>query len=56
MDGERELTFFFFILQEDASNITILGLLLECTIPKSLFNNPRVCKALLVQHWYNGKE
>ncbi|XP_024914140.1 transmembrane protein 131-like isoform X4 [Cynoglossus semilaevis] len=27
--------------QEDASNITILGLLLECTIPKSLFNNPR---------------
>ncbi|KAM8878439.1 transmembrane protein 131-like isoform 2-T2 [Spinachia spinachia] len=27
--------------QEDASNITILGLLLECTVPKSLFNNPQ---------------
>uniref|UniRef100_G3PX51 Transmembrane 131 like n=1 Tax=Gasterosteus aculeatus aculeatus TaxID=481459 RepID=G3PX51_GASAC len=27
--------------QEDASNITILGLLLECTLPKSLFNNPQ---------------
>ncbi|XP_034544455.1 transmembrane protein 131-like isoform X3 [Notolabrus celidotus] len=25
--------------QEDASNITILGLLLECSLPKSLFNN-----------------
>lgn len=25
--------------QEDASNITILGLLLECTLPKSLFNS-----------------
>ncbi|XP_033480258.1 transmembrane protein 131-like isoform X2 [Epinephelus lanceolatus] len=27
--------------QEDASNITILGLLLECSLPKSLFNNPQ---------------
>ncbi|XP_068445189.1 transmembrane protein 131-like isoform X1 [Clinocottus analis] len=27
--------------QEDASNITILGLLLECTLPKRLFNNPQ---------------
>ncbi|XP_072320165.1 transmembrane protein 131-like isoform X2 [Eucyclogobius newberryi] len=26
--------------QEDASNITILGLLLECSFPKSLFNSP----------------
>ncbi|XP_055014133.1 transmembrane protein 131-like isoform X3 [Boleophthalmus pectinirostris] len=26
--------------QEDASNITILGLLLECSLPKSLFNSP----------------
>ncbi|XP_029910115.1 transmembrane protein 131-like isoform X2 [Myripristis murdjan] len=25
--------------QEDASNITILGLLLECNLPKSMFNN-----------------
>lgn len=31
-----------FLLQEDASNITILGLLLECNLPKSLFNNPQV--------------
>ncbi|XP_049427042.1 transmembrane protein 131-like isoform X1 [Epinephelus fuscoguttatus] len=27
--------------QEDASNITILGLLLECSLPKSLFNSPQ---------------
>uniref|UniRef100_A0A3P9M970 Transmembrane 131 like n=1 Tax=Oryzias latipes TaxID=8090 RepID=A0A3P9M970_ORYLA len=27
--------------QEDASNITILGLLLECSLPKSLQNNPQ---------------
>ncbi|XP_070772139.1 transmembrane protein 131-like [Enoplosus armatus] len=27
--------------QEDASNITILGLLLECSLPKSLSNNPQ---------------
>ncbi|XP_041838526.1 transmembrane protein 131-like isoform X2 [Melanotaenia boesemani] len=27
--------------QEDASNITILGLLLECSLPKSLLNNPQ---------------
>lgn len=27
--------------QEDASNVTILGLLLECSLPKSLFNNPQ---------------
>ncbi|KAM4604313.1 transmembrane protein 131-like isoform 2-T2 [Polymixia lowei] len=27
--------------QEDASNITILGLLLECSLPKSLFSNPQ---------------
>ncbi|XP_029985600.1 transmembrane protein 131-like isoform X2 [Sphaeramia orbicularis] len=27
--------------QEDASNITILGLLLECTLPKALFNSPQ---------------
>ncbi|XP_023273181.1 transmembrane protein 131-like [Seriola lalandi dorsalis] len=27
--------------QEDTSNITILGLLLECSLPKSLFNNPQ---------------
>eukprot|EP00064_Thunnus_orientalis_P009864 superscaffoldBa00001278_g9890 len=27
--------------QEDASNITILGLLLECSLPKNLFNNPQ---------------
>ncbi|XP_060912178.1 transmembrane protein 131-like isoform X1 [Labrus mixtus] len=27
--------------QEDASNITMLGLLLECSLPKSLFNNPQ---------------
>ncbi|KAK7878150.1 hypothetical protein WMY93_031196 [Mugilogobius chulae] len=26
--------------QEDASNITILGLLLECSMPKSLFSSP----------------
>lgn len=31
-----------FLLQEDASNTTILGLLLECSLPKSLFNNPQV--------------
>ncbi|XP_014833584.1 PREDICTED: transmembrane protein 131-like isoform X1 [Poecilia mexicana] len=28
--------------QEDASNITILGLLLECSLPKSLLNSPQV--------------
>ncbi|XP_059199246.1 transmembrane protein 131-like [Centropristis striata] len=27
--------------QEDASNITILGLLLDCSLPKSLFNSPQ---------------
>ncbi|XP_029364736.1 transmembrane protein 131-like isoform X1 [Echeneis naucrates] len=27
--------------QEDTSNITILGLLLECNLPQSLFNNPQ---------------
>ncbi|XP_038568921.1 transmembrane protein 131-like isoform X3 [Micropterus salmoides] len=27
--------------QEDASNITILGLLLECSLPKSLLNSPQ---------------
>lgn len=27
--------------QEDASNTTILGLLLECSLPKSVFNNPQ---------------
>ncbi|KAK2817259.1 hypothetical protein Q5P01_025450 [Channa striata] len=27
--------------QEDASNITILGLVLECSLPKSLFNSPQ---------------
>ncbi|XP_070834113.1 transmembrane protein 131-like isoform X1 [Chaetodon trifascialis] len=27
--------------QEDASNITILGLLLECSLPKSSFNSPQ---------------
>ncbi|XP_062244055.1 transmembrane protein 131-like isoform X2 [Platichthys flesus] len=27
--------------QEDASNITIVGLLLECSLPKSLFNSPQ---------------
>ncbi|KAM9857591.1 transmembrane protein 131-like isoform 2-T2 [Aulostomus maculatus] len=27
--------------QEDASNITILGLLLECSLPKSFFNSPQ---------------
>ncbi|XP_028263322.1 transmembrane protein 131-like isoform X2 [Parambassis ranga] len=27
--------------QEDASNITILGLLLECSLPKTLLNNPQ---------------
>ncbi|KAK5865755.1 hypothetical protein PBY51_020000 [Eleginops maclovinus] len=27
--------------QEDASNITILGLLLECSLPNSWFNNPQ---------------
>lgn len=30
------------LLQEDASNITILGLLLECSLPKSLFSSPQV--------------
>lgn len=30
------------LLQEDASNTTILGLLLECSLPKSVFNNPQV--------------
>nr|XP_020469976.1 transmembrane protein 131-like [Monopterus albus] len=29
------------LTQEDASNITILGLLLECSLPKSLFNSPQ---------------
>lgn len=27
--------------QEDASNVTTLGLLLECSLPKSLLNNPQ---------------
>ncbi|XP_047433847.1 transmembrane protein 131-like isoform X2 [Mugil cephalus] len=27
--------------QEDASNITILGLVLECSLPKSVLNNPQ---------------
>ncbi|XP_029949693.1 transmembrane protein 131-like isoform X2 [Salarias fasciatus] len=27
--------------QEDASNVTILGLLLECSLPKSLLNSPQ---------------
>lgn len=35
-----------FLLQEDTSNITILGLLLECSLPKSLFNNPQVCLSI----------
>lgn len=30
------------LLQEDASNTTTLGLLLECSLPKTLFNNPQV--------------
>lgn len=33
---------FLLSLQEDASNITILGLLLDCSLPKMFYNQPQV--------------
>jgi len=33
---------FLLLLQEDASNITILGLLLDCSLPKTFYNQPQV--------------
>lgn len=34
--------------QEDASNITILGLLLDCSLPKHVYSHPQVLDIIVI--------